>query len=40
MNGFIDEEEATSLYAANQDFSMIWFNPFYLEAQWKLGKQD
>ena len=40
MNGFIDEEEATSLYAANQDLSMIWFNPFYLEAQWKLGKQD
>ena len=38
MNGFIDEE--TSLYAASQGFSMIWFNPFYLEAQWKLGKQD
>lgn len=33
MNGFIDEEEATSLYAASQGFSMIWFNPFYLEAQ-------
>ena len=31
MNGFIDEE--TSLYAASQGFSMIWFNPFYLEAQ-------
>ena len=31
MNGFIDEE--TSLYATSQDFSMIWFNPFYLEAQ-------
>ena len=31
MNGFIDEE--TSLYAASQSFSMIWFNPFYLEAQ-------
>ncbi|EGP68080.1 GNAT family N-acetyltransferase [Streptococcus mitis] len=28
MNGFIDEETATS-----QGFSMIWFNPFYLEAQ-------
>ena len=27
-----DEEEATSLYAASQGFSMIWFNPFYLEA--------
>ena len=38
MNGFIDEE--TSLYAASQGFSMIWFNPFYLEAKWKLGKQD
>ena len=38
MNGFIDEE--TSLYATSQGFSMIWFNPFYLEAQWKLGKQD
>ena len=38
MNGFIDEE--TSLYATSQCFSMIWFNPFYLEAQWKLGKQD
>lgn len=33
MNGFIDEEEATSLYAASQGFSMIWFNPFYLEAE-------
>ena len=33
MNGFIDEEEATSLYATSQDYSMIWFNPFYLEAQ-------
>ena len=33
MNGFIDEEEATSLYVASQGFSMIWFNPFYLEAQ-------
>ena len=31
MNGFIDEE--TSLYAAGQGYSMIWFNPFYLEAQ-------
>ena len=31
MNGFIDEE--TSLYGASQGFSMIWFNPFYLEAQ-------
>ena len=38
MNGFIDEE--TSLYAAGQGYSMIWFNPFYLEAQWKLGNQD
>ena len=38
MNGFIDEE--TSLYATSQGYSMIWFNPFYLEAQWKLGKQD
>ena len=38
MNGFIDEEEATSLYAANQDFSMIWFNPFYLEAQMEIRK--
>ena len=28
MNGFIDEEEATSLYAASQGFSMIWFNLF------------
>lgn len=34
MNGFIDEED----YAAGQGYSMIWFNPFYLEAQWKLGK--
>ena len=33
MNGFIDEEEATSLYVASQGVSMIWFNPFYLEAQ-------
>ena len=33
MNGFIDEEEAPSLYATSQDYSMIWFNPFYLEAQ-------
>ena len=33
MNGFIDEEEVTSIYAASQGFSMIWFNPFYLEAQ-------
>ena len=33
MNGFIDEEEVASLYAASQGFSMIWFNPFYLEAQ-------
>ena len=32
MNGFIDEE-AISLYVASQGFSMIWFNPFYLEAQ-------
>ena len=40
MNGFIDEEETDSLYAASQGFSMIWFNPFYLEAKWKLGKQD
>ena len=31
MNGFIDEE--TSLYETSQGFSMIWFNPFYLEAQ-------
>ena len=31
MNGFIDEE--TSLYAAGQGYSMIWFNPFYLEEQ-------
>ena len=31
MNGFIDEE--TSLYAASQGYSMIWFNPFYLEVQ-------
>ncbi len=38
MNGFIDEE--TSLYATSQGYSMIWFNPFYLEAQWKLGNQD
>ena len=33
MNGFIDEEETDSLYEASQGFSMIWFNPFYLEAQ-------
>ena len=33
MNGFIDEEETESLYAVSQGFSMIWFNPFYLEAQ-------
>ncbi len=33
MNGFIDEEETASLYVASQGFSMIWFNPFYLEAQ-------
>ena len=33
MNGFIDVEETDSLYSASQDFSMIWFNPFYLEAQ-------
>ena len=32
MNGFIDEE-VTSLYAISQGYSMIWFNPFYLEAQ-------
>uniref|UniRef100_UPI003211C387 GNAT family N-acetyltransferase n=1 Tax=uncultured Streptococcus sp. TaxID=83427 RepID=UPI003211C387 len=38
MNGFIDEE--TSLYETSQGYSMIWFNPFYLEAQWKLGKQN
>ncbi len=31
MNGFIDEE--TSLYATSQGYSMIWFNPFYLEVQ-------
>ena len=31
MNGFIDEE--TSPYETSQGFSMIWFNPFYLEAQ-------
>ena len=31
MNGFIDEE--TSLYTTSQGYSMIWFNPFYLEAQ-------
>ena len=29
MNDFIDEEE----YVTSQGFSMIWFNPFYLEAQ-------
>lgn len=33
MNGFVDVEETDSLYAASQGFSMIWFNPFYLEAQ-------
>ena len=33
MNGFIDEEETDSLYTTSQGFSMIWFNPFYLEAQ-------
>ena len=31
MNGFIDEE--TSLYETSQGYSMIWFNPFYLEAK-------
>ncbi|MDS2516088.1 GNAT family N-acetyltransferase, partial [Streptococcus pneumoniae] len=31
MNGFIDEE--TSLYETSQGFSMIWFNPYYLEVQ-------
>ena len=31
MNGFIDEE--TYLYATSQGFSMIWFNPFYLEVK-------
>ena len=31
MNGFIDEE--TSLYVTSQGYSMIWFNPFYLEVQ-------
>ena len=31
MNGFIDEE--TSLYVTSRGFSMIWFNPFYLEVQ-------
>ena len=36
MNGFIDEED----YAAGQGYSMIWFNPFYLEAQWKSDKQN
>ena len=40
MNGFIDEEETASLYAASQGVSMIWFNPFYLEEKWKLGRQD
>ena len=38
MNGFIDEE--TSLYETSQSLSMIWFNPFYLEAQWKSDKQN
>ena len=33
MNGFIDVEVTDSLYAASQGVSMIWFNPFYLEAQ-------
>jgi len=33
MNGFIDEEETDSLYTTSQGFSMIWFNPFYLEAK-------
>ena len=33
MNGFIDEEETDSLYTTSQVFSMIWFNPFYLEVQ-------
>ena len=28
MNGFIDEEETDSLYAASQGVSMIWFNLF------------
>lgn len=28
-NGFIDEEETDSLYAASQGFSMIWFNLFF-----------
>ncbi|CGE88951.1 GNAT family acetyltransferase [Streptococcus pneumoniae] len=32
MNGFVDEE-ATLLYATSQGYSMIWFNPFYLEEQ-------
>lgn len=32
MNGFVDEEE-TLLYATSQGYSMIWFNPFYLEEQ-------
>ncbi|WP_157820296.1 hypothetical protein [Haemophilus influenzae] len=32
VNGFIDEE-ATLLYATSQGYSMIWFNPFYLEEQ-------
>ena len=31
MNGFIDEED--SLYETSQGYSMIWFNPFYLEAK-------
>ena len=29
MNGFIDEEETDSLYAASQGFNMIWFNLFF-----------
>ena len=29
MNGFIDEEETDSFYAASQGFSMIWFNLFF-----------
>ncbi|CAG6169007.1 GNAT family acetyltransferase [Streptococcus pneumoniae] len=32
MNGFVDEEE-TLLYATSRGYSMIWFNPFYLEEQ-------
>lgn len=33
MNDFIDEEETASFNAASQGFNMIWFNPFYMEAQ-------